>query len=259
MRARRLKGEEGQVFPALLLVVVVLLFAGLAIGQLGSASDQHGQTQTAADAAAVAAAQQMLAQAILLDGPTGLPPGLANHLHLTGDATLPSIAACNAANRNWTSNSHRTATLNCPATLSVQLAANHADVDLQPPAGDIVSGPAADTSDQATEAGARADVVFDHCPDSGRYGNLGAKILGVVVDHTARALGLPDPGCGPPGLDKLLEPSPIPVSPAPSPTSTASPSPLPLPTPSPVDLSGVPTGGSAYDAVADSFRIEIVD
>src|SRR5438270_7463774 len=114
MQIRRLTGEEGQVFPALLLVVVVLLFAGLAIGQLGSASDQRGQTQTAADAAAVAAAQQMLAQAILDNGTGALPPGLADHVQLSGDYTAPAVAACSAANHNWTANAHRTRTLNCP-------------------------------------------------------------------------------------------------------------------------------------------------
>src|SRR3712207_2118481 len=49
VRHRRSDENGGQVFPALLLVVVALFFLGLLFAQVGSAGDQAVQVQTAAD------------------------------------------------------------------------------------------------------------------------------------------------------------------------------------------------------------------
>lgn len=239
---RRPTGEEGQVFPALLLVVVMLLFAGLAIGQLGSASDQRVQTQTATDAGAVAAAQQMLAT-VVLASPSVLPPGLAKKIALTGSLVPPAAAACTAANRNRTANGKPA--VDCAASLSVQTVGNAARVALTAPAGEIVSGPAADTSATRADATAVAEVVFRRCPSG--YSGLADRILGALVDETAAQLGQPDPHCGP-GAGPGLEPSPLPA-----------PSGAPVPLPSPPDLTRLPDGAAAFDVVDSSFRTQIVD
>lgn len=56
---RRLGGEEGQVLPLLLVLVVAILAVGLMLFQVGRAADLRSTAQTAADAAALAAAENM--------------------------------------------------------------------------------------------------------------------------------------------------------------------------------------------------------
>jgi len=255
-RPRRWHGEEGQVFPALLLVVVVLLFGGFALGQLGSASDQHGQTQTVADAAAVAAAHEVLADGIRRALP-GTPPVLLAKLDLQPLVRNPSSAGCEAARRNWNANRHRSE-LGCGA-LSWSYGPADAAVRVQAPEGEIVTGPAADTRGQPTVATATARVRFWRCPNG--YGQLGNSLLGALVDTVTKELGQRDPGCGPAGgVGPIFNPPPLPeVTPPPMPAAPPAPAPspsAPLPVP---DLSGLPGGAAAYDAIARSFRVEIVN
>jgi type II secretory pathway pseudopilin PulG len=253
VHARRADEEDGQVFPALLLVVVVLLLGALALAQLGSASDQRGQTQTAADAAAVAAAHEVLAAAVAA-APTALPPGLISHLGLNPVVHDPAAQGCDAALRNWNLNAHRSS-LSCHALRWSFPAPNSVAVTLDAPAGEVVDGPAR-SSGTAARAAATARVIFRRCPDAGN--RLADAVVGTLVDAVARELGQGDAGCGPAhGLQDLLTPP----SPSPPPSPSVSPPalPLPQPTPSPVDLSGVPSGAAALDAVLGAFRVEIVD
>ena len=53
------KHEEGQVLPALLVLVLALLVGGMALFQVGRASTMRAQAQTAADAAALAGAREL--------------------------------------------------------------------------------------------------------------------------------------------------------------------------------------------------------
>lgn len=246
---RRLREEEGQIFPALLLVVVVLLFGALAIGQLGSASDERGQARTAADAAAVAAAQQLLARAVVVS-PPGLPPGLAGRIDMGGSYSLPDAAGCAAARRNWEAN-HDSSLACGPGDYDFGSASIR--VRLTSPAGEIVDGPAADTSGTRSRAQATAAVRFVRCPDG--YGPLADRILGAWTDSAAQRLGLGDPGCGPSWsvLDTELNPVVELVD-----ETLASAAPLPSPPPPP-DLSGLPSRNAAFEAIVRSFRVEIVE
>ncbi len=56
------EGEEGQILPALLQLVVVLLFAGFVIFQVGRATVVQASATTAADAAALAAGYDLQEQ-----------------------------------------------------------------------------------------------------------------------------------------------------------------------------------------------------
>ena len=59
---QRSRGEEGQTYPVLLLLVFGLLAIGILLFQVGVASDLRSQAHTAADAAALAAANDLAAQ-----------------------------------------------------------------------------------------------------------------------------------------------------------------------------------------------------
>lgn len=259
----RRDGQEGQVVLALLLVVVVLLFGALALGQLGSAADQNVQAGTAVDAAAVAAAQELLRDAALR-APEGLPPGLAAKLGaFPPPGALPAAAGCDAAQRNWEANSHRSG-LPCSDVQLLEVTPDRVRMEVDTPPGELVSGPAGDVSQQRATSRAAAAVTFTACPSE--RGLLGA-VLRALVDATGEQLDLPARCRGRSELEHLLDalltppaPSPAP-SPSPSPTG-APPSPSPSPSPSPaptLDLGGFPDAQTLYREVARSFRVQLVE
>jgi hypothetical protein len=90
--------KEGQVLPALLVLVVALLAVGLAFFQVGRASDLRARAQTAADGAALAAARQIaddLVAALKAVGP--LPQDQIGPQQITGK--LPQRGPCQGADR----------------------------------------------------------------------------------------------------------------------------------------------------------------
>src|SRR5437879_5067290 len=74
-RRFRHEHEEGQVLPALLVLVLAMLVLGMALLQMGRASTVRSQAQTAADAAVLAGARELerhVISALAAVGP--LPP-----------------------------------------------------------------------------------------------------------------------------------------------------------------------------------------
>src|SRR5438094_520230 len=98
--------EEGQVLPVLLLLVVALVAVGVALLPVGQAADMRAHAQTAADAAALAGAQDLAgaAKASLASSrvaPDQVAPGLVGSSTLSG--ADPCGAADSYARRNATS------------------------------------------------------------------------------------------------------------------------------------------------------------
>jgi hypothetical protein len=193
--------EEGQTLLALLLVMVALLFLGLMYAQVGSAADQKTQTQTAADAAAVAAAHQVRDGAISL-ATTQFAAQVSYGALFAG--LLPVVAtphgtACTAAQQNWGGNPHHGG-LDC-GSLSAAVAGDSVTVDLTGPAGEIADGPA-DVAGQRTTAHAQARIVVTSCPVPALPG---AKAVGDwIMDRVAQQLGAQGPTCTTPADTTLL-------------------------------------------------------
>jgi len=188
--------QEGQALPALLLVVLALLFLAFAFAQVGSAGDQATQTQTVADSGAVAAAHilrdagvsatvhQTLPQAFAFGGPFS--------------ASLPVVpaaglldAACSAASTNWSSNTHA-GQLTCGA-LQVSAGTGSASVDVNAPAGEVYDGPLDVTSTHAT-ATATARVIVARCPQVAGSA-AGVAVADWIAQNTASFYGTPAPQC----------------------------------------------------------------
>jgi hypothetical protein len=230
---RRPEEEEGQIAPALLLVVAALVFLGLLFAQVGSASEQKTQTQTAADSAAVAATHQ-LRDAAVLDSADELPlyirPVFAA---LTGWQPELTQAACAAAQRNWQANPH-SAGLGCG---DVQLAGTGSGVQVGviAPPGQVVDGPA-DVEGAQAQASAVARVSFVECPELGSLKRT--AIAHWLIDATMARLEQPsDCFTLVDGMQfELLALTPFPLAEA---------------------LIGPP--GEILDAVRRSTRIEIID
>lgn len=142
-------GEEGQVFPALLLVVVVLVSLGFAVVQLGSAGDQKTQTQTAADAGALAAAEALAADVLL--------GGLTPVLDITGSYASPSTAAYSAAQRAWGVN-RPSRSLFPGDVFTERVGIATVRVTVTAPAGVIVDGPVPGTDEKRPVATATATL-----------------------------------------------------------------------------------------------------
>ncbi|HEX2807275.1 MAG TPA: pilus assembly protein TadG-related protein [Kineosporiaceae bacterium] len=197
--ARRQEG--GQTLLALLLVMVVLLFLGLMYAQVGSAADQKTQTQTAADAAAVAAAHQVRDGAISL-ATTQFAAQVsfgAMFAGLVPVVATPHATACAAAQQNWGGNPHLGA-LDCGA-LSAAVAADSVVVDLSGPAGEIADGPA-EVAGQRTSAHARARIVVAGCPV---LALPGAKaVADLIMDRVRQQLAAQGPICTTPADTTLL-------------------------------------------------------
>jgi Putative Flp pilus-assembly TadE/G-like len=68
--ARLHRDESGQIIPLLFVVLVALMATGILLFQTGRAADLRAQAQTAADAAALAAGQELEQQLTMLDGST---------------------------------------------------------------------------------------------------------------------------------------------------------------------------------------------
>ena len=67
----RPRSEEGQVLPALLLLLVALAVGGVMLLQVGAGADLRARAQTAADAAALAGARELRSQLVLQVAATG--------------------------------------------------------------------------------------------------------------------------------------------------------------------------------------------
>ena len=178
-------GQEGQIAPALLLVVVALLFLGLLFAQVGSASEQKTQTQTAADSAAVAATHQ-LRDATILDAAEDLPPYLAPiFAPLSGWQPELTAAACAAAQRNWESNPHEGAGLGC-GDISLAGTGDGIEVGVIAPPGQVVEGPA-DVEDARARASAVSRIHFVECPEFSNPKR--AALAHWIIDATMARLG----------------------------------------------------------------------
>jgi hypothetical protein len=202
-------GEEGQIAPALLLVVFVLLFVGLLLTQVGSAAEQKTQTQTAVDSAAVAATHQVRDFSIAR-APLDLPWSFKAVFTPTAVAApVPQVqaAACSAAQRNWSENSHGATAIDCAGSLFAQSNGDRVQVDLTAPAGQVVAGPAK-VADQAAKADAVARVAFARCPVVGT--EIQTAVASWILDQSLRSLGVSS-ACFTPDdttlLDKLDEES----------------------------------------------------
>jgi hypothetical protein len=96
-RLRRLRSnEEGQVMPALFVMVVALLAIGIMLLQVGRATDIRAEGVTAADAGALAGAKNMRIQLIAITAAIGYPdPDLVNEVAVC--ATAAAYVARNGA------------------------------------------------------------------------------------------------------------------------------------------------------------------
>lgn len=96
-RLRRLRSdEEGQVMPALFVMVVALLALGIMLLQIGRATDIRAEGVTAADAGALAGAKNMRIQLIAITAAIGYPdPNLVNEAVVC--ATAAAYVARNGA------------------------------------------------------------------------------------------------------------------------------------------------------------------
>lgn len=187
--------EEGQIIPALLLVVVVILFLGLLFVQVGSAAEQKTQTQTAADSGAVAAGHKLRDANIPLAAVTMI--GVYPKIGATLFSGLPNVdprladAACSAVQRNWLSNPHGGARIDCTDVSTYPSGGaslvRGVTVDVTAPKGQVVDGPA-DVKDEQAKAGATARVTLDQCPRV--ISTPAAQAVGNwVADQTVRMMG----------------------------------------------------------------------
>ena len=149
MTRSRSHGEEGQIFPILLLVMVVLVTFGFAIIQLGSAGDQKTQTQSAADSGALAAAKALAGNLLL-----ALPVPL---LDIVGRTTNPATAGYAAAEQSWSLN-HQDQQLNAADVVTNQVDIVSVEVTVTAPAGVIVGGPVRGTGTTRPVATATATI-----------------------------------------------------------------------------------------------------
>jgi hypothetical protein len=98
-RARRLhRGDEGQIFPALIVFGLAILAMSLVLFQVGRAADLRARGQTGADAGALAGAINVREQFIILlirSLATGTPVNLEDLLEAPACAAAASRAAVN--------------------------------------------------------------------------------------------------------------------------------------------------------------------
>ena len=209
MHRPRRRGEKGQIFPALLLVVVAIVVFAFAVAQLGSAGDRKTQTQTAADAGALAAAKALVAEFLL--------GRLTPIVGITGSYASPSTAGYSAAQRAWSVNrpprplapSDVVTRRVDPATVQVTVTA---------PAGVIADGPVRGAAGTRPVATASATISLTCQPLR--------SVLNSLLNLVRIQLALPGGRC--------LEPLPTTtttVAPAPplSPPAAPEPSPLTIP------------------------------
>ena len=188
---RKHRGEdEGQIIPALLLVVVAILFLGLLFAQVGSASEQKTQTQTATDSAAVASTHQVRDFAISSGARMLVTRWGFGVIFAAVPQVFPQLhgTACAAAQRNWDSNPHGGATIDCAGSLSAVATGDGVRVDLTAPAGQVVTGPA-DTDGKRAEASATARVVRADCP-SLISSPIQKAIEDWILDRSLQTLGV---------------------------------------------------------------------
>ncbi|HET8615213.1 MAG TPA: pilus assembly protein TadG-related protein [Actinomycetales bacterium] len=179
-------------FPALLLAVAFILFIGFAWGQVGQAADQRTQTQTAADAGSVAAGKQVRLEAVL-SAVSSLPTPLSHLIDVGGAGG--ATTACDAADRNWSANRHRTTHLSC-ADLSVQrIGSNGVRVDLVGPSGELSPGPVTGNENTPVRVHSTVRVSFHRCPQVDG-GGPAALVAARIVDQAALTLGVGPTGCG---------------------------------------------------------------
>ncbi len=196
MIARLRSEQEGQVFPALLLAVAFIVFLGFAWGQVGEVADQRTQTQTAADAGAVAAGSQLRRQAVLA-AIAGFPTPLRGVLSSVGASGLGT--ACLAANRNWTANRHDTPALPCSDVAVDQTGRATVRVDLRAPSGELSDGPVTGNGDTRVSVHSGVRVRFDRCPQASSLDQplsaATALVAARLVDGAATQLGEGPTGC----------------------------------------------------------------
>ncbi|MDP9826606.1 hypothetical protein J2S57_002355 [Kineosporia succinea] len=215
-------------------MVVALLFLGLLFAQVGSASDQKTQTQTAADSAAVAATHQFRDATVLRAAAT--IPWQVRPLFAPLTAWEPDLtaAACAAAQRNWGENPHEGAGLGC-TDVSLSSTGDGVRVEVLAPPGQVVDGPA-DVAAQRARASVVSRVTFVRCPQFAQP--KAAALAHWLVDRVAERLGRAS-GCFTPvdGINLgILDTWPFPPARA---------------------AIGPPE--EILDAVRESFRIEIID
>ncbi len=164
--------------------MAALLFLGLLFAQVGSASEQKTQTQTAADSAAVAATHQ-LRDATILQSATEIPWRLnLVFAPLTGWDPDLTAAACAAAQRNWEENPH-SAGLGC-GDVYLSGTGNGVQVGVIAPPGQVVDGPA-DVEGAQAQATAISRITFEECPE---FGDLKRTALAHwLIDTTMAKLG----------------------------------------------------------------------
>jgi hypothetical protein len=233
--------QEGQVIPALLLLVVALLFVGLAFSQVGSAGDQGTQVQTAADSAAVADAHVLRTAGISRTVHTAMPATFAFGAAYAADVPviLPTgllATACNAANSNWSSNPHQSG-LNC-GEVQVAAGAGTAAVTVTAPAGEIADRPL-DVQGVRPHARATATVVLTECPAAAGATPEGTALAHWIAQTTAATFGGPSPICLTPQDEKLLADLAL-LPPA-------------------AQLAAVGPPVPTLDAVTRAFRVQIID
>ena len=84
-RPRRF-GEEGQVLPALLLLMVALAVGGVLLLQVGAGADLRARAQTSADAAALAGARELRSQLLMQVAGTGTFGGVVDEAAIAAAA-----------------------------------------------------------------------------------------------------------------------------------------------------------------------------
>lgn len=196
--------EEGQVIPALLLVVVGLLLLGLLFAQVGSAAEQKTQTRTATDSGAVAAAHELRDATLVRSGFTlaGAHGFAVAFRAVPPVVQRPHATACAAARTNWNSNPHGGAVLDCAGSLRVATAGEQVRVRLLAPAGQVVTGPV-DVSSERALAEATARLVVARC---GRTGNaIQTALAHWIIDDLASTLGIPAAPCVDAADDSVIE------------------------------------------------------
>lgn len=204
MKNRLRDREEGQIIPALLLVVVALIFLGLVFAQVGSAAEQKTQTQTLADSAAVAGAHRFRDNSIVVAGKMMVAPfnyTAAFNSVPTDPRPIPN-AACDAARQNWNSNPHRNnAQLTC-GNLSVGRIGPAYRVDVLAPRDQVVHGPINDSpsgpelENERARAKAVARVHLRDCPRNATFNPLQQAVADWVATQTMVVVGAPLGGMG---------------------------------------------------------------
>jgi len=203
---RRSDEQQGQVVPALLLVVVSLLFLGFAFAQYGSAGNQSVQIQTAADSAAVAGAHRLrdatLSSTVQEELRAAFPFGaaMADGLAVVEPVGLQTVA-CAAATTNWAGNPHRSG-LGCGG-VEASADAGSVSVHVVGPAGEVADGPA-QVEGMQFQANATARVVVGDCPViSGSV--EGRAVADWIAQSLAESLGTPAPSCWTPQDSQVVE------------------------------------------------------